>query len=258
LGISNNYLPLVVEDRGDRSEQIDFMKDGVLITCTAARSNKIESPYFIDYCDVIPQLLKRTNGKHLHIGRLTPWAFLKIRWRMFKIGVDPAKFMYSGWVPSVWKVLQEYKVDLYVASFPYAGILTLIEAMGSGTPIVIHKHLFSRVLSGIDVADSEVFSWRYPEDLFTFCENITTNQLSLMSTRGRKQYEEFHSKSCLRDHLQNINMNTVSFFNISKYDTQNDEWILWIRNQCRLRNIIFNFLKNKIKKIMKVVYAIFI
>ena len=42
------------------------------------------------------------------------------------------RFIYMPWVPSVWKTLHDCRVDLYIASFPYGGGLTLIEAMGAG------------------------------------------------------------------------------------------------------------------------------
>ena len=49
LGIANTYIPLTVEDKGDRASGQPFLPDGLLTTCTAARSNKIEIPYFISY-----------------------------------------------------------------------------------------------------------------------------------------------------------------------------------------------------------------
>ena len=145
LGIDNCYVPLTVKDSGDRPESMGFMKNGNLKTCTAARSNKIEIPYFISYLDVIPKLLKATGGTHVHIGRLTPSALRRIRRGLKLLGITKDRFIYCRWTPSVWKALHEYGVDLYVASFPYGGILTMIEAMGAGVPVALHHHMYSRV-----------------------------------------------------------------------------------------------------------------
>jgi hypothetical protein len=47
LGIKNTYVPLVVEDQGPRPVEWPFMAEGGLTTCTAARSNKVDIPYFV-------------------------------------------------------------------------------------------------------------------------------------------------------------------------------------------------------------------
>ncbi len=77
LGIDNIYVPLTIEDKGARPADLPFLHDGTLTTCTAARANKIEIPYFVSYLDVVPKLLKATGGRHIHIGWLTPWALFQ-------------------------------------------------------------------------------------------------------------------------------------------------------------------------------------
>jgi len=103
LGIDNTFIPLSVDDKGPRPKEGFWKKKGYLTTCTAARSNKIEIPYFISYLDVIPSLLKITGGRHIHIGRLTPWALFKIRRGLKRYGIQSDRFIYTPWVPSVWK-----------------------------------------------------------------------------------------------------------------------------------------------------------
>src|SRR5690606_18333789 len=79
LNITNTrYLPMAVNDIGGRSESAEFKCGSDLVTCTAAGFNKVEVPYFIQYVDVIPKLLKETGGTHIHIGRLTFFAIWKI------------------------------------------------------------------------------------------------------------------------------------------------------------------------------------
>ncbi len=190
LGIQNSYIPLTVDDKGDRSEDIPFLNNGVLTTCTAARSNKIEIPYFVSYLDLVPKLLKATRGRHIHIGRLTPWALSQIRQGLKRYGIPQNHFTYTPWVPSVWKALHDYRVDLYIASFPYGGGLTLIETMGAGIPVALHKHIYSRILSCIDLAYPKAFSWRSPEELLEFCQTLTPDFLETQSRAARLQYSE--------------------------------------------------------------------
>ena len=192
-GITNNYyLPLFIQDRGVL-EGREFLKEGYLVTCTAARANKIEIPYFAQYTHVIPMLLKETGGKHIHIGKLGWTARLKIKFNLWRLCVDQKRFIYLPWSESVWNTLGQYHVDAYIASFPYGGGLTLIEAMGSATPVILHQHIYSDVLSGIALAPLNTFHWRYPSDLLNYCKSLTSSILEDQSIRVRAHYKQFYS-----------------------------------------------------------------
>jgi len=238
LGIDNIYIPLTVQDKMARPVDLPFLVNDELITCTAAKSNKIEIPYFVSYLDIIPKLLKTTGGKHIHIGRLTPWALFKIRRGLKKYGVQPDKFIYTPWVPSVWKALHEYKVDLYIASFPYGGGLTLIEAMGAGVPVILHRHIFSRVLSSIDLAYSEAFNWRSPDELLNYCATVTQDDLQEGGRLGRVQYEKFHTESILHDVLNGENRGDFQPNASSEFSVASDERAIWMEQQLTIRRVL--------------------
>ena len=239
LGIENVYIPLTVIDKGERPANLPFFRDGILTTCTAARSNKIEIPYFANYLEIVPRLLKSSGGKHIHIGRLTPWALLKLRKGLKRHGVRPEKFIYTPWVPSVWRALHSYHVDLYIASFPYGGGLTLIEAMGAGVPVALHKHLFSRVLSGIDLAYPGAFSWRSPDELFDFCSNLTSEYLEKSSCSARRQYLKFHRQEILEDLLNGSGQSTLTPVDMREdFTPETDEWAFWMEKQVSFERVI--------------------
>ncbi|MDP1651252.1 MAG: hypothetical protein Q8L56_00855 [Rhodocyclaceae bacterium] len=239
LGIDNIYIPLTADDKGDHPADEPFLPDGVLTTCTAARSNKIEIPYFVSYLDMVPRLLKATGGRHIHIGRLTPWALYTIHRGLKRQGIRPDRFAYMPWLPSVWKALHEYRVDLYIASFPYGGGRTLIEAMGAGIPVVLHKHIFSRVLSGIDFAYPGVFSWRQPAELLHFCASLTVEDLKAAGKAGRMQFEKLHSGEHLVRYLSDSDQSRLTPNALSgDFAVEVDEWGLWMERQLSVRRLI--------------------
>jgi len=239
LGIDNVYIPLTTEDRGERPDDWAFCNDGELTTCTAAKSNKIEIPYFVSYLELLPKLLKATGGTHVHIGRLTPWALFKIRRGLKRYGIQSNRFIYTPWVPSVWEALHKYRVDLYIASFPYGGGLTLVEAMGAGIPVALHRHISSRILSGIDIAYSEVFSWRFPDELLNYCASLTSGELKSAGDLARMQYDKFHSSRVLKDILGEVVHDYPKPAALSdKFSVEKDEQAFWMERQLTIRRVL--------------------
>jgi hypothetical protein len=197
----NRYLPMAVRDMGARPESLQFKYGSNLVTCTAAGFNKVEVPYFIQYVDVIPELLHAFGGKHIHIGRLTAMALRRISSNLRRLGVPESNFVYIPFVPSVWKAFHEYQVDLYITSFPYGGARTLIEVMGSGVPVAIHSHCTSRLLATFDMAYEGSFVWRDPNELYDFVRNVDIATLNSLSKMARSRYLDFHSEYILKKAL---------------------------------------------------------
>ncbi len=236
LGIlGNRYLPLTVRDQGVRVIPNGLGTNSNLVTCTAAGSNKISPPYFIRYFEVIPQLLRRTNGQHIHIGPLTKLERYRIRRRLQELGVPYARFIYIPFVESVWKTLHEYKVDLYVGSFPFGGARTMIEVMGAGIPLALHRHATSRILSCLDIADNQVIAWRTPENLYTLVQNISRESLIKHGLAGREKYEEYYREELLIHSLANWEVPTPTPQLLAKYTTDSLQRALDISSQVTFR-----------------------
>lgn len=239
LKIDNTFIPLVVADRG--ATRSGFLDNGRLTTCTAARSNKIEIPYYVNYLDVVPELLSRTGGRHIHIGRLTPWALYRLRRGLRKHGVDRQQFIYVPWVSSVWQALLEHKVDLYIASFPYGGGLTLIEAMGAGVPVALHRHMYSHILSGLSLGYPGAFSWHRTGELFEYCEALDSHALFVGAKQARQHYERFHRSELLSGVLNGSGLAPllpcVEADKAFQVDT--DEWAQWLRNNLTFKSLLY-------------------
>lgn len=232
LGIDNRYLPLTFEDKGRAEVRTKFAAGEALTTATVARSNKVEIPYYVSYLELIPQVLKVTGGRHLHIGRLTPWAIRRMRSKMRELGIPQDRLIYLDWTASVWISLQEHKVDVYLASFPYGAGLTLIEAMGAGIPVIMHRHMYSRVLSGLELAYPEAFHWSDPNALLDHIGALGPTELWEEGQIARRWYETYHRPEILQAYLRDS-----ASFNLpvpplaTDFEPRLDEWAAWVETQ---------------------------
>lgn len=242
LGVDNRYLPLTFEDKHFSPVQTEFASGGCLTTATAARSNKVEIPYYVSYLDIIPRVLKVTGGRHIHIGKLTPWALRRIRAQMRKNGVPEDHFIYIEWTPSVWKSLQEHAVDVYIASFPFGAGLTLIEALGAGVPVIVHQHMHSRVLSGLELAYPEAFRWADPEDLYAHLASLEPERLEREKRLSRRRYETFHRPEILSSYLRDPDSMQLPIPPLtSEFKPRYDEWAAWAESQMNFSRLAYRY-----------------
>ena len=251
-GVQNTYIPLFVADKGDRASS-HFLEANTLTTCTAARTNKIEKPYPISYAQLIPDLLKSTEGTHIHIGTLTSWYRWKIKRKMKQLGIAPERFIYLPWVSDLWRTLQQKQVDLYITSFPYGGGLTLIEAMGAGIPVAIHRHMFSRLLSCTDLAYPEAFSWHAPEELIQYCQMVNAEILSKSSRAGRQHYLDHYQNNQLSAILKGEKTVQVPDPE-GNFSVQEDEYAYWLSGQFSLLHLLRNMIYRLAKRIRARLY----
>jgi hypothetical protein len=241
LGINNAYLPLTFEDRGLPSRTRDYEIKIGINTATVAGSNKIERPYFINYHDLVPQILKSTNGHHIHIGKLTPWTLRKIKSGLNDAEIELDRFIYIEYTPNVWKTLQEQEVDVYIASFPYGSGLSLIEAMGAGIPVILHRHLWSRMLSALELAYPEAFCWSAPKELLDYLLSADRINLKKEGDFARKHYEKNHMPHLLEDFLNSPELIIYKPLPMKpKSMLHHDEWAIALLLQMRPYNLFYN------------------
>jgi len=197
IGVKNPvYWPFIAEDHGKRKSPA-WMTDGTLRTCSTGSVNKFESPYKIQYADVMPRLLECTGGVHVHIGPLSEGTLSHIRNALVTLGIPPQRFVHIPWVRSVWKALQSLKIDVVIASFPQGGGKALIETMGSGTPMIGHLCYISPFLGGPDLYYPGAFHWTRVEELFDRLRSLTPAQLQRESDDARRHFEQFHTVEAL-------------------------------------------------------------
>lgn len=198
----NKYLPLVARDLGHTEAGGGVDNSSALITCTAAGRNKIEVPYWLSYAEVIPAVLQKNLGQHIHIGRLSLAFRFRIWLTMRRLGVPSSSFVYIPYVNSVWQALKDYRVDVYISSFPYSGARTLVEVMGAGIPVALHSHASTRFLSTLEMAPDGACIWRDMTELNDFLMRESRQTLSERGAKARQHYEKWHAESLLSQVLK--------------------------------------------------------
>lgn len=139
-------------------------------------------------------------------------------------------------MPSVWRALHDYRVDLYIVSFPYGGGLTLVEVMGAGVPVAMHRHIYYKLLNCVDMAYAGAFSWSSPSELLDYCSSLTPWQLESESKLSRLQYEQHHTTGGLRAVLDG---KVVDAPPCSRdFSVQIDEWGLWMARRVTLTAVL--------------------
>lgn len=250
LEIENLYLPLTCNDKGFSSFESSVTKKIKLTTATAARSNKLEIPYYVDYFDLVPKLLKATSGRHIHIGKLSYLALRRIYSGMRKLGIDSENFIYIEWTPSVWRTLQQYNVDLYIASFPYGAGLTVIEALGAGIPVILHEHIHSRVLSGLELSYPQAFRWNDPDILLRHLSRLRPEDLSNERLLARNHYQSFHHSDILEQYFKNPDVwQHAPPPLVEDFKPRWDEWAAWIAAQVTISGLMYRFRYRVFRKI---------
>jgi hypothetical protein len=110
--------------------------------------------------------------------------------------------------------------------------------MGAGVPVALHKHIYSRVLSCIDMAYKDVFYWEDPKKLLDYCKNITSDDLEKLSRIARKQYEKYHDPRILVDVLNHSKVIEAPPNIIKCFEVNTDEMTFWMEKQVSINHLI--------------------
>lgn len=194
----NHYWPLTVGPSAKRYGETHQFASETLITCSSGRPEKFEAgSYLYNYFELIPQVLRVTGGIHVHIGDFFPHQQASLHAALKAVNVDISRIVHIPWVESVARTLLDYKVELYISSFPLGGGKATLEAMAAGIPLLMHQSYRSRFHGGEDLAYPEAFVWRTPQELLEIVGSVDSRVLSEHSTRALAHYEKFHSDDVL-------------------------------------------------------------
>ena len=208
FGIGDNvYWPLVTRKNIKPRKRTAF-KAGDWTSCSVGSPMKfMAGEYLFDYALMLPEILKTTNGVHLHIGAVPSPLRDALEESFQKAAVSFDRVHFISHVPSVAEALVEEQVDIFLGSFPIGGGKSTIEAMAAGIPLVMHKSYRHRLFCGADIAYPGALTWNDAAELFSTLAGLTPEILSEHSERARNWFDRHHSAAALTEafsHSENI------------------------------------------------------
>jgi thioredoxin-like negative regulator of GroEL len=215
LGMPNNILVHFAAE--DRPRNLAPLREGPrrLVTCTSATHTKlVRAGYRYAYFDLFPWLFEQAVDRHVHIGHLPEAMLNEIYRRLDAAGIARARFDYRGSVQSYWHTLVEAGVDVCIGSFPLGGGLTVTEAMGSGTPYVVHANYLQRIFTEHDMIYPEGFVWSDLAGLGAALKQLSDGACARHAVAARSHFERFHQLQQLRtalagEHIQGAEASPV-------------------------------------------------
>jgi hypothetical protein len=193
----NLFMPLIASDEGVRVRADARSGFHGLRTAAAGASHKFLRDYAPNYRDVVAAVLKLTKGWHVHIGHLTDDDLRHFRDVLRRRDVDPERLVHVPHVPSVWRAMSDYEIDLYIGSFPLRGARTSVEVMGSGTPAVWHVTRPATLFHDTHMKYDGAETWQTMDELCAILRRIDGPWMTRQSRLARLHYERNHHPRCM-------------------------------------------------------------
>jgi SAM-dependent methyltransferase len=151
---------------------------------------------------IVRAALSVIDGHFIHIGPLDDAWRDDIRAHLAAHGLDGARFIALGSVPSVWQALKDCGAAFYIGSAPVSGGRAAVEAQGCGLPVLC----FTGFAPGSLLADFSSYAhlalgWRDGDELARKLRSVGERH-AVLSAEARRFYEREFSHARLRESLQ--------------------------------------------------------
>jgi hypothetical protein len=185
------YLPLHVADQGAKAHEVhDFARASMV---TSGNPHKYSREGALAYRQMVLVSCLTLGGSYHHIGALPDDWVADIGAHLLANGVDPARFVHHGPVPSLWLALKQINADVYLTSAPAGGGRAAIEAQGCGYPVVFFKNpaASDRPLFVTELYHAQAHSWHALDEL----------PQALLSVAGDSQAQAMASRAFYERHF---------------------------------------------------------
>lgn len=196
-------LPLYVADQGCKS--FDTLADAAYSVVTSGTPIKFARSGPLALQAIAHTVLSAVGGRFFHIGPLDAEWLAEIHQHLAHQGLDPARFVALGSVPSLWQTLLQLNAHLYLGSAPAGGGRAAIEAQGCGYPVVFYRSdvQASTTLRVDSVYASKSLSWSTLDELRAVLTGFPPQQAHFSSI-ARQMYESHYARAPFMRELQRL------------------------------------------------------
>lgn len=198
-----SWLPLYAQDHGARTP-LPITADRPFSAVIAGREDKFALCGPVALQSVVSAVLRHIDGNFHHIGTLNADTVRLVTAQLESDGIDPARWVHHGQVPSLWKTLKQIDAHVYIGSAPMSGGRGAVEAQGAGYPVLPFSGFgpHSLLADYSSYADMSL-SWRNIEELINRLLGIRSS-LQEHSLRARTFYETRFSKEVFLRKLEEL------------------------------------------------------
>ncbi len=223
------YIPCWNEDKSKENKYIPFKNHNKLISATgAARFYKLATNKYIE---LITDLLKTTNGKHIHYGPIDEASLTDIQNKLQEKNIPLENFIHIPWADNIAQSMIENNVDIFIEPFPIVSYKLTLEIHAAGIPTIIFKG--NTRLTITDFIYDNPLTWQDSEEFIKRLSNIDAETLKEHSTLAREYYLKNHSIESLSSYFKEEksieNIKKIAFYDSNIIDIRNTESILNIK-----------------------------
>ncbi len=186
------------KERPEGLEYIPFNEHDKLITaCAAARFYKVDGDKPYVYLDMILNLLKKTGGKHYHMGPIPEDKLNYIKSYMREHSMSEDSFIHIPWTENPQITALENHVDIFIEPYPTVSYKLTLDMLSYSIPIFIHDSLLR--MSMVDFIYPERLSWRTEYEFYNTLISLKAEDLAKHSRLSVTYFNEMHSIQKVHD-----------------------------------------------------------
>lgn len=175
----------------------------------AAKFQFAAEPAKLSYPLVVAQLLRQGAAQHHHLGELSATELALIRAAIAAAGLAPERLVYHGSVASVSSVTAAIQNAVYVPSFPVGGVLTLVEVMCAGVPVLFNDAVGADGEYDFTVAAHKTLlpalylHWHHAEEIGARLAEMAAGY-PRYAAASREQFLRAHATPAFLEHLARL------------------------------------------------------
>ncbi|MBQ8616146.1 MAG: glycosyltransferase [Oscillospiraceae bacterium] len=181
---------------------VPFKDHDKLITAScAARFYKVDGGWPYRYEDMIVALLKKSGGRHYHIGEISEKRLALIMEHLEKEGVSRERFVNIPWVDNLPQFMLENQIDVFVEPFPTVSYKVTLDMLSVGIPVIAFDAVYRMGIT--DFVYEGAMRWRSEEEFVDILCGVTKEDLLEQSVQALKYFEETHSFETIKPYIVN-------------------------------------------------------